>query len=176
MIKNKVKFGLLTLLVFSIFVSGAAAVTPAITTEGAIETTDNTPSIAFTPIGNNASYICTLWIGTASGSEIASGYTTVLNNTAGSITCNRTLVKGTYTYNVSMYNATESPATTFSSDAVLKVTTFGSVIAMLTSLVGIFTPILNIVAAIIPIMVAIGITVFVLGLLTSILVRIKGKI
>lgn len=170
MIKNKVKFGVITFLILSIFVSGALAITPAITTEGAIETNDATPTVTFTPVGNNSSYVCILWVdGTSSGTA------TVANNTLGSITCNQSLARGTYSYNVSMYNATEDPATTYSSDASLRVTTFGSVITMLTNLVGIFLPVLNIVVAIIPIMVALGIAAFVLGLLGSILGKIKGR-
>lgn len=171
MIKNKIKFGVITFLILSIFVSGAMAITPVITTEGAIETTDATPTVTFTPVGNNSSYVCILWIEGAS-----SGTATVANNTSGSITCNQTLARGTYSYNVSMYNATEVPATTYSSDANLRVTTFGSVITMLGDLVGMFTPVLNIVVAVIPIMVALGIAAFVLGLLGSILGKIKGKL
>lgn len=171
MIKSKIKFGVITFLILSIFVSGAMAITPAITTEGDIETNDATPTITFTPTGNNSSYLCTLWIGLE-----ACGTATVTNNTEGSITCNTSLARGTYSYNVSMYNVTEDPATTYSSDASLRVTTFGSVITMLTNLVGIFLPVLNIVVAIIPIMVALGIAAFVLGLLASILGKIKGKL
>lgn len=170
MIKNKVKLGVITFLILSIFVSGAMAITPTITTEGAIETNDATPTVTFTPVGNNSSYLCTLWIGST-----ASGTATVANSTEGSITCNVSLARGTYSYNVSMYNATEDPATIYSSDASLRVTTFGSVVTMLTSLVGIFTPVLNIVVAIIPILVALAIATFVIGLMGSILGKIKGR-
>ena len=53
--------------------------------------------------------------------------------------------------------------------------TFDNVTTMLTDLVGIFTPILDIVVAVIPIMIALGIATFVIGLLSSILGKIKGK-
>jgi len=151
------------------------AVTPALTTEGAIETSDHTPTITFTPVGNNASYLCTLYVGNASGFETAAGTATVSNNTEGSITCDRTLSMGTYTYNVSMYNVTESPATTFSSNAALEITTFAGIITMLADIVGIFVPILDIVIAIIPMIVALAIAAFITGLFGAILLKIKGK-
>jgi len=176
MIKNKLKIGVISLLILSIFVSGAMAVASSVTTQGAIETSDRTPTVTFTPVGNNSSYLCTLYIGNASGYETAAGTATVSNNTEGSITCDRTLSIGTYTYNVSMYNASEVPTTTYSSNAALEITTFSAVITMLADLVGIFTPVLNIVVAVIPIMVALGIAAFILGLLSSIYGKIKGKL
>jgi|LGVF01.2.fsa_nt_gb hypothetical protein len=175
MIKNKLKFSLLIMLALTVFVSGAMAVTPAITTGGVVETSDHTPTITFTPVGNNASYLCTLYVGNASGYETAAGTATVSNNTEGSITCDRSLSIGTYTYNVSMYNATESPTTTFSSNAALEVTTFASVISMLGNLVGIFTPIVNIVVAIIPILIALALAAFVIGLISALEQKCKGK-
>jgi len=175
MIKNKLKFGLLVMLTLVMFVSGASAIDCSVTTEGAIETSDHTPTITFTPVGNMTSYLCTLYIGNASGFEIASGTATVSNNTEGTITCDRSLSIGTYTYNVSMYNVTESPTTTFSSNAVLEITTFASVISMLGDLVGIFTPIVDIVVAIIPILIALSIAAFMIGLLAALSAKIKGK-
>ena len=53
--------------------------------------------------------------------------------------------------------------------------TFENVTAMLDDLVEIFTPILDIVVAVIPIMIALAIATFVIGLLSSILGKIKGK-
>jgi|LGOV01.1.fsa_nt_gb hypothetical protein len=53
--------------------------------------------------------------------------------------------------------------------------TFDNVTTMLTDLVGIFTPILDIVVAVIPIMIALAIATFVIGLLSSILGKIRGK-
>lgn len=174
--KHKVKIGILSLLLITMFASGAMAVTPVITTEGAISTGDRTPEIEFTPIGNNASYLCTLYIGNASGYETAVGTSTVENNTLGSIVCNRRLDIGTYTYNVSMYNVSESPVTTFSSDAALKITTFGVIVSMLTELTDIFTPVLTIVISVIPILIALGIAAFVIGMLTALLASIQRKL
>lgn len=166
----------MSLMLLALFASGAMAVTPAITTEGAISTGDRTPSITFTPVGNNTSYLCTLYVGNASGFETAAGTATVSNNTLGTITCDRTLEVGTYTYNVSMYNVSESPATTFSSNAALKITTFGVIVSMLEDVVGVFTPIVTIIVRVIPIFIAIGIAVFVIGVLGSVLGNVQRKL
>jgi len=53
---------------------------------------------------------------------------------------------------------------------------FDNITTMLTDLVGIFTPILDIVIAVIPIMIALAIAGFIVGLLTAILLKIRGKI
>ena len=176
MIKNKIKIGLMSFMVLALFASGAMALTPAITSEGAISTGDRTPAITFTPVGNNASYLCTLYVGNASGYETSAGTATVSNNTLGTITCNRVLEVGAYTYNVSMYNVTESPTTTFSSNAALKVTTFGVVISMLEDVVAVFTPIVTIIVKIIPIFIAIGVAAFIIGLLASLFATIQRKL
>lgn len=173
MIKN-IKIGVISLLLIAMLAGGALATT--ITTDGAITTGDRTPDVSFTATGNNSSYLCNLFVGNASGFETAAGYVTALNNTETSITCNRTLARGTYTYYVTMYNATEVPATTQSSSASLEVNTFGSVVEMLSSIVNIFTPILDIIIKIIPILVALAIATFVIGMMGSLLGKIKGKI
>lgn len=172
MIKN-IKIGVLSLMLITLLVGGASATS--IITEGAITTSDKTPDVTFTATGNNSSYLCNLFIGNASGFETAAGYVTALNNTETSITCNRTLAKGTYTYYVTMYNSTEIPVTTTSSSASLKVSVFGSVIEMLTGVVDVFTPIVTIVIKIIPILVALAIATFVIGLMTALLGKVKGK-
>ena len=132
-------------LVILIFMVGMAnAVT--ITGLSDVSTTDKTPTINFTVTGNNSSYECNLLI-----DGVASGSVTATNATETSITCNRTLEVGSYTYNVSVYNSTEIPATTYSSDYTLEITTmFSGVINVIDGIVPVFSSLKDLIVASMP--------------------------
>jgi len=132
-------------LVILIFMAGMAnAVT--ITGLSDVSTTDKTPAINFTVTGNNSSYECNLLI-----DGVASGSVTATNATETSITCNRTLEVGLYTYNISVYNSTEIPATTYSSDYTLEITTmFSGVINVVDGIVPVFSSLAYLIVAAMP--------------------------
>ena len=122
----------------------ASAVT--ITGLSDISTTDKTPTINFTVTGNNSSYKCDLWI-----DGVASGSVTATNVIETSITCNRTLEVGSYTFNVSAYNSTETPSTTYSSDYTLEITTmFSGVINVIDEIVPVFSSLKDLIVAAVP--------------------------
>ena len=111
-----------------------------------VSTTDKTPTINFTVTGNNSSYRCNLLI-----DGIASGSVTATNATETSITCNRTLEVGLYTYNISVYNNTEIPATTYSSDYTLEITTmFSGVVNVINGIIPIFDSLADLIIASMP--------------------------
>jgi len=132
-------------LVILIFMVGMAnAIT--ITGLSDVSTTDKTPTIRFYVTGNNSSYECNLLIdGIASGSVMAT------NATETSITCNRTLEVGSYTYNISVYNSTEIPATTYSSDYILEITSmFSGILDVIDGIVPVFSSLKDLIVASMP--------------------------
>lgn len=177
---NKKTKGILVLLVvLSLFTGIGAAVT---ITGANINTGDRTPKVGFTVTGNNTTYLANLYVGNASGFGVASGYATITNTTPMNgtvtyyITCNRTLSPADYVYNVSVYNATEIPVTSYSSDYTMKITYFGTLVDMIQSAVGMFTPMLSIVVKVVSIIVTVGVGVFIVGFMTTIFTKIKGKV
>jgi len=111
-----------------------------------VSTTDKTPTINFTVTGNNSSYECNLLI-----DGVASGSVTAINATETSITCNRTLEVESYTYNISVYNSTEIPATTYSSDYTLEITTmFSGIINVIDGIVLVFSSLKDLIVASMP--------------------------
>jgi len=142
-------------LVILIFMAGMAnAVT--ITGLSNVSTTDKTPTTNFTVTGNNSSYECNLLI-----DGVASGSVTATNATETSITCNRTLEVGSYIYNISIYNSTEIPATTYSSDYTLEITTmFSGVINVINGIIPIFDSLADLIIVSMPlIMIIIFVTI-----------------
>jgi len=129
---NKNKNIIVVLFILISIIGMANAVT--ITGLSDVSTTDKTPTINFTVTGNNSSYECNLWV-----DGIASGSITATNATETSITCNRTLEVGSYTYNITVYNNTEIPITTYSSDYTLEITTmFSGIINIINGIIPIF--------------------------------------
>jgi len=143
-------------LVILIFMAGMAnAVT--ITGLSDVSTTDKTPTINFTVTGNNSCYECNLLI-----DGVASGSVTAINATETSITCNRTLEVESYTYNISVYNSTEIPVTTYSSNYTLEITTmFSGISDVIDGIVPVFSSLKDLIVAAVPlIMIIIFATIF----------------
>ena len=141
---EKIKNIVIVLFILFSIIGIANAVT--ITGLSDVSTTDKTPTINFTVTGNNSSYECNLWI-----DGIASGSITATNATETSITCNRTLEVGSYTYNITVYNNTEIPITTYSSDYTLEITTmFSGVLDVIDGIVPVFSSLKDLIVASMP--------------------------
>ena len=141
---EKIKNIVIVLFILFSIIGIANAVT--ITGLSDVSTTDKTPAINFTVTGNTTNYNCNLWIdGVALGSIIAT------NATETSITCNRTLNVGSYIYNISAYNSTEIPVTTYSSNYTLEITTmFSGVINVIDGIVPVFNSLKDLIVASMP--------------------------
>jgi len=135
-----------------------------------VSTTDTTPAFDFSVTGNQSSYDCTLWI-----DGIASGSVTATNATETTITCNRTLETGSYTYNVSAYNSTETPITTYSSDYTLEITTmFSGVVDVIDAAISIFDSLVDLIIAVVPLIIVMAVVGGIVLLIRKVLGRSLG--
>ena len=165
----KTIYGVMVALLVLLSVSGLGA---AVTITGLLDisTTDTTPTATFTVVGNNTSYLATLYIDT-----VSVGTVTATNNTEASITVSPALASGfSGTYYVTAYNSTEVPTLTNSTTYNITTSNFAGIVSVLGDVVPIFTPIVDLIIAAGTVMIAIAMIAFIMGLMLTVFGAVGG--